>query len=222
MRSVRFILVITLFTVMNTLVSAQAPQKPAAKGDSKTGVLGHAADGRYRNDLFGLELKYPADWHVVDQETTAAVLDIGTDFLKGDNQRSNNELESSIKQEVVLFHLTRKPMGSIGNCVFMLAVQKQPSPKVLPKMVAEATKSLLVNSPNLKVARDTRTAMITGRQFAMIDFEMTVGEQKVIILYYVTVTKGYALSYSLTFADTADADRLALENIARSITFDKK
>lgn len=211
-----------LFVVLGfqMFASAQQPPKPAPAPTPSVDFLGKTTDGQYTNNFFGMDLKFPSEWNVVDQETTLATLEIGTDFLKGENERSNRALEASTKREVILFHLSRKPIGSLGNCSFMIAVLKQPSAKVLPAMVAEATKSLLANSPNLRISKDTRTGIVAGKPFAMVDYELTVGEQKLSILYYVTVIKGYAFTFSLTYAD--DADRKELEKIVSTIRFNLK
>lgn len=102
----------------------------------------------------------------------------------------------------------------------MIAVLKQPSEHVLPTMVAEATKSLFVNSPNMKVVKDTRTGMVGGRKVAMVDYELAVGDKTVTILYYVAIVKGYSLSFSLTYS--GDEDRKALESIRDTMRFTLK
>ncbi|MBK9156199.1 MAG: hypothetical protein IPM25_18660 [Chloracidobacterium sp.] len=197
--------------------SAQKPSTPVPSTKAAADFLGAVAEGKYTNDFFEFNLEFPAEWTVVDQETSGATVKIGTDFLKGKDERSNRALEASTKSEVVLFHLARKPIGSIGNCSFMIAVLKQPSAHVLPTMVAEATKSMFVNSPNLKIVKDTRTGTVGRQKVAMVDYELSAGEQKVSILYYVAIVKGYSFSFSLTFSN--EEDRKALEQIRDSMVF---
>lgn len=182
--------------------------------------LGIVSEGGFKNDFFGLELQFPVDWTVIDDETSKVAVEIGTDMFKGDDERSNRALEDSTRKEVVLLHLARKPMGSLENCSFMLGVMKQPNPKVLPAMVAEATKSLLMKSPNLRVIKETRTGAVGGQRVAMVDYEFTVGDQKITILYYVAMVKGYAISFSATYINNEDLK--SLEDIISSMRFKTK
>lgn len=220
MRFPKACLLIAALIAIPVSSSAQQSVVQGARPTPSVDFVGTVSEGKYANDFFQLELRFPVDWTVIDQETTGAAIEIGTDFLKGKNERSNRALEASTKSEVVLFHLARKPIGSIENCSFMIAVLKQPSEHVLPTMVAEATKSLFVNSPNMKVVKDTRTGMVGGRKVAMVDYELAVGDKRVTILYYVAIVKGYSLSFSLTYS--GDEDRKALESIRDTMRFTLK
>jgi hypothetical protein len=142
---------------------------------------------------------------------------VGTDVLKGKNERSNKALEDSVKREVILLHFAKKPIGSIENANFMMTAMKQPSPHVTPSMVAEATKSVLASSPNLKVVADTRIETIAGKKFALVEYVLTASDQSVKIKYYATVIKGFAVAFSLSFAD--EQDMVPLGKVVESISF---
>lgn len=199
MRKFRPVFIIAMIAAAYVAAAAQqnAPPPPARFDD----FLGKSEKGKYQNSYFGFELSYPSNWHVVDQETSRAAIRIGTDVLKGSDQQANKMLVESTETEIVLFHASKKPLGSIGNQSLLMAVQQQPSPSVLPTMVAEATKSLLLNSPGMEVTKDTRKAMIGGREFALVDFKLNVGSQVVLVRYFVTVIRGYALTFSLSLLD---------------------
>lgn len=211
------LIILTMFLIL--AVSSGLSQSPDIRGN-QIDFLGKVEDSVYTNGYFGLKLPILKNWHLVDQETTSATIQIGADILKSKNERSNKALEDSTKREVVLLHFAKKPIGSIENAMFMMAVLKQPSPSVTPSMVAEATKSVLSKSPNLKVVRNTRIETIASRKFALVDYEITVNGQTAKIKYYATVINGFALTFSLSYVD--DTDLIELAKVVEYLKFDGK
>lgn len=182
--------------------------------------LGRVSEGVYRNDFLGIEVPVPKGWHLVDQETTSASMQMGLNVLKSKNERSNQALEAATKREVIVLHFAKKPMGSGDNAMFMIGVMKQPSESVLPSMVAEATKSLFLSTTNIKVVQDTRSGIVAGKKFALVDYRLTVNEQTVNIKYYVTMIGSYAVGFSLSYVD--DSHLTELEKIVASMKFARK
>jgi hypothetical protein len=215
--------VISLFIIGIALCASSIHAQTSVTGVesfSAADILGVAKDGNYTNKYFGFELKFPTTWSVLDQEETEATKKMGSEFLKGDDGRPNRLLDESLKTEMVLLQISKKPIGAVENAMFVMAIQKQPSSAVLPKMVAEATKSVMLKSANILVVKDTNERMIGGKRFALVDYEIEVGAVIVSVRTFVTVIKGYALSFSLSKPSTLlEPD---LEKIADSISFTAK
>ena len=198
--------------VVSASVFSQVPPKPKA-----VDFLGTVHENTYRNDYFGFTLTFPKGWIVADRETTDAATKVGLDVLKGKNERDNKAIEDSLSKEVVLLNVTKKPVGALGNAVFMMGTRKQMSDAVTASMVAEATKSLFDSSPTLRLVADTRVRTIGGRKFALLDYALQANGQTATIKYFVTVVKGYAISFSLSYDQ--DTDLAELQKVVESLQF---
>ena len=209
-----------LVSLFLTLTAVSAFPQTVVGERSSTAFLGSVNGNEYRNDYFGFGLSFPKGWKVNDQEVTSSVTRAGLDVTKGNNERSNRALEESIKNEVVLLNVTKLPVGALGNAMFMMAVRKQASSAVTPSMVAEATKSAFTGSPTVKVASDTRVVTIAGKKFARVDFGINVNGQTATVLYYVTMIDGFAVTFSLSYAD--ESDLAELDKIRESLNFSSK
>ncbi len=214
---------VAMLTVVIALCAPPIQGQTSVKGlesFSAADILGVVQNGNYSNKYFGFELRFPTTWSVLDQEETEATMRMGSEFLKGDDGQPNRLLDESLKTEIILLQVSKKPLGAVENAMFLMAIQKQPSNAVLPKMVAEATKSVLIKSTNIRVVKDTNERLIGGKRFALVDYEIDVGAEIVIVRTFVTVIKGYALSFSLSRPLSLSAPDL--EKIADSITFTAK
>lgn len=198
-------------------LAANAPAQTVVKPPTQSAILGSLQDGNYKNDFLGFSLKVPKDWIVADQETTAAAAKIGTDTLKGKDQRDNKLVEESIRLSITLLNVTKKPVGASENAAFVLVVNKQSSSGYTPAMIAEATKSVLDSSPVLKLTADTRVKTVGGRNFALLDYEINANGQRANTKFYVTMIRDYSLSFSLSYVN--DSDLVLLEKIVETMQF---
>jgi hypothetical protein len=211
--------VVMFVGIVVVLTGSLAAQAMPSKASSS--ILGTVDKGQYINQYLGFSLTIPKGWVVADNETSSAMLKIGQDVLKSDSERDNRAFEESIRKGIVLLNVTKKPVGAAENAVFALSVQKQPSPHVTPAMVAEATKSIFDRTPALKLVKDTRIETIAGRKFALLDYEMSFnGEVVGVIRCFITMVKGFSLSFSLSYLQSGNSGEL--EDIVRSLKFTDK
>ena len=197
-------------------IFCQAAAKPAPPAS----IVGSVEEGKYTNQHFGFSLSFPKGWIVADQEVTSTAKAVGSDIVAGTDEKKNKAIKDSMAKEVVLLNLMKKPLGAFGNAMFMMVATRQASPKVTPSMVAEATKSVFSSSPALKLTGDTQVKTIVGRQFALLDYEITVNERTVKSKFHVTMVGTYALTFSLSY--TEDEDLAELQKIVDSIRFVKQ
>ncbi len=208
----RIILFAAIVASMALVASAQK-----SSGAATVNFLGNIENHVYKNSFFGLQMSIPQSWIVVDQETTAATSKVGLDMFKSKNEKNNRALQDSVNNEVALLNVAKKPIGSLGNAVFMMATRKQPSAAVTPSMLAEATKSALATSPGLKLTQGLRLRTIAGKQFALLDYTVTANGQTASIKFFATMVRNYSLTFSLSCADEADLPEL--QKIVESMKF---
>ena len=195
---------------------AQSPPKEA----SPKNIYGATIDGVYKNDFFGLEFEVPKGWLTVDSEESRAAMKIGNDVFKSDDSQANQALEFALERELTILHVSKKPMGSIGNINLILSAMRQPSRAVTPRMVAEATKSALIASPVVKVTNDTRMETIGGKPVAVVDFQVTVSGQTINTRFFAAMVDTYAVTIGYSYTD--DVDLAELDKLVRTIKFTKK
>lgn len=210
---------IILLVVVLMAVSGGFSQNPPKEASQKT-IYGVTIDGVYKNDFFGLEFEVPKGWLTVDSEESRAAMKIGTDVFKSDDARANQALEFALERELTILHVSKKPMGSIGNINLILNAMRQPSRAVTPRMVAEATKSALIASPVVKVTKDTRMETLGGKPVAVIDFQVTVSGQTINTRFFAAMVDTYAVTIGYSYSD--DADLAELDKLVRTIKFTKK
>jgi len=212
-RSLFFIIVIFAAAFANGQTTTRKPVDPAD-------FPGKLIDGRYTNRYFDLELDVPPGWLLMNSEEVEATRQIGTDGLKTNSDRVNRLLDDASKGEVVLLALSKKPLGSIENSAFAIGVAKQPSSAITARMVAEASKSLLLKNAANKLLKDITVETIAGKSFA--SFELTLGMygQSVPLKYYATMVGEYSLTISLSAGDSLDLK--AMDTSLRSIRFVRK
>ncbi len=202
-----------LMLMLVTAVTANA--QTAAGGPDLSGEL---SDRVYKNKYFGLTLEVPKGWIISDRETQEATKAVGTEVVKSTDERKNKALQDSFKRETMLLQATKLPIGAMDNAMFVIVANRQMSPAITASMVAEATKSAFSASPALKLLNDTRVETIAGRKFARLDYGINInGEQKGKILFYATMHKNYALTFSLSYSD--ESDLATLQQIVGSFKF---
>ena len=210
--------VFTLLFLVTVPAAAFANAQPSSGGASESPAM--MKDGKYTNRYFGFELNTPPGWLQMNSDEVEAARQIGTDGLKSNSDRFNKLLDDAAKGEVVLLALGKKPLGSLENSAFAMGIAKQHSAAVTAKMVAEASKSLLLKNPANKLARDITVESIGGKPFA--SFELTLGMygRSVPLRYYAAMVGQYSLTVSLSYGDPADLK--AMDASLRSIRFTRK
>lgn len=202
------LLLVVLGFSCNGIVAGQVTD-PVAAGSIK--------DGIYKNTYFGLEITLPRGWKGIGADEVEVAKNIGAESLKGKNSDANVAIEKSMSGSKTLFLYSKEPFGAIENASIGVEVYKQPSKFVTAKMVIEATKSAYVKNPNTKVVSDVRAEVINGHTFQAIEFEVEIFNQRVPLRFYVTMAKGYSVSFSFS---SPRADLFAVcEESMRSVKF---
>jgi hypothetical protein len=199
--------------VLLFLLSASAVTAQMKAGSARTGIFGDVREGLYTNSVFGLEIRFPADWIVVDNEDAKEFMKAGLKAAELDEK----ELEKNQKNRISLLSMLKKPMGTVGNATATLSVMKQPSHSVRLLTLADLTRRGLAGSPAIKFETDASVMTIGGKEFATFDYSMTLGDRSAKGKYLVTMVRNYSITMFLSHEDSKDAPTIS--SIINSIKF---
>lgn len=199
--------------MMLVLLITSAAQGQTKIGSASTGIFGEIQQGLYRNSVFGLEIRFPADWIVVDNEDAKEFIKAGIKAA----ELNEKELEKNQKHRISLLSMLKKPMGSERNATAALSAMKQPSNSVRLLTLADLTRRGLAGSPAIKFETDTSVVSIGGKEFATFDYSMMIGDRSAKGKYLVTMVRDYSITMFLSHEDSRDA--ATISSIVNSIKF---
>ena len=195
--------------VMFLLVGWAAAQQPAVTPSQRVAdPMGSLVGRQYRNDFLKFELQIPSGWVQMNTSEVDAAKKIGVDGQTGQDAKFNQALEEATNREVIILALGKKPMGSPKNSAMAIGMFKQKSASFLPKMIAEASKSLFVSNEKNKIVRDISIEKIDGKDFATMDLELELYGQKVPMRMYYTMIGSYSISVSMSYSDDESLDAM--------------
>ncbi len=172
--------------------------------------IGSTIENEYKNNFFGFSLQYPQGWQYKNKEEIKKTIETGIELLKTDNDKNNEELLSSIKQEIILFSTSNiKKDRNFG-----IGVVKQPNQNILSKTIALKTKDIFLGNDNVKLAEDLEEININGvnySTFSVISFD------KIKSKIYLTMKRGYSISFVLTFIN--EEGKNDLELVMKTVKF---
>lgn len=174
---------------------------------------GELNNDTYNNKFFGFSFKSPKDWNYKSKEEIKKTIEKGLELYKTDNEKNNKELLDSTKQEIPIF----SAVSITKDRNFGIGVTKQISRFVIPKLITKQTKEIFLGNENVKLVDDIKEININGinySTFAILSFD------RIKTRVYLTVKKGYSISFVLTFVNSEGENEL--NEIMQSVKFDKK
>lgn len=185
------------------------PQNENVKDSSE--LLGKVEGNTYNNKFFGVSLQFPKDWGYKSDEEIKKSIEKGLELYKSDNEKNNKELVDSINQEVLVFSTNAKDKS------FGIGVLKQPNRYILSKTVAQKTKEMFLVNENVKLVEDIKEVNVNGTSYSTFSLNSF---NRVNSKVYLTMKKGYSISFVLTSASLEGENEL--DKIMQSVNFDKK
>ncbi len=193
------------------------------QSQSKNFDYGSFENGKYTNAFFDMELNLPADWHVLSQEQNANLMNNSNEFVAEENKALQHAVETSKVTTVIL--LTASQYGlEISDSVF------NPNIMLLAENL-DGTNKVKSASDYLLVTRNALQQDPTPKEFPFSAFqvkninETAFSQMKVVNKvsetqsytqdYYVSLQRGFALSFILTY--NSELQRQALEQILNSL-----
>lgn len=217
-RFITVVLIGLLFPIL-PLIAEDIPLTPEDKLDY--GILN---GNTYNNTYFGVTITVPAGWNIQDTETTAMMRERGKAMLAGDDGNFKALLDASDVTSAMLLTVFKHPLGApvVFNPGFVFVAEKvvnYPGIKTGADYLAQMR--LLMGQSQVQYVFDegVTSEMIGGMEFTAQTGSITIGQLKVTQKFYVSITKGYALSFILSYQKPEE--KAELEAFSKTIVFDQ-
>lgn len=198
-------------------------KKPTAAEEIDFGVV---KDSVYRNDYFGFRLSIPAGWHVQDREENRQMMDQGGEMLAGDDRRMKASVKATEMETVPLLTVFEQPVGAPAafNSNLICVAERLPKSagvKTASDYFQQMKKVLAVSKVKIDVVGEKSNESLNGAPSATMETTMNLGAVKVRQKYHAVLSKGYAVSFILTFTDGDAKGEAALQDALATLKWDK-
>jgi hypothetical protein len=199
--------VLTLIFVIQTVVSFSQKTTDSNLVKSKKVNYGILTKDEYLNTFFGLRIPYPSTWKIQDSKSTNRLQKNGNELLKDHADLSAIEKEAldiSGEQTLKLFVSFKYKIGikdTFNPSFSCIAFNFVAYPQIKTAQdVQEMTKSQL-KSTNYKTefSKDIYKTNIGGKEFAVLEYKIDMGNGFIANRQYVTMLNGYALYFILNY-----------------------
>lgn len=193
-----------------TQTSAPVPTKFAGLD------YGRVNGSSYANDFFGFRLTIPFGWRVQGKEVKDLLSEKGRESLKTGNQQTNSQIDTSVNNTVNLLTLFKYEVGTSTdfNASLICGAEWLPRAMTASQYLSNAKRVLEMSQQQGQYFyKPFTTETVGGEGFAV----MEVGTSSISQKYYVSIKKGYALFFILTYA--SDEDEAILRQALRSVRF---
>lgn len=176
----------------------------------------------YRNRLLKFTLTTPTGWEFASDEMNRAVIKDGSERMKANETAARQRaFDRSMAKTVVLFSLSRYPMGDGRNTAQLVSGYEEVPGSLTVQSYAETNKKLVVSKMTSgRVTRDIHTLKVNGRDIVSFDVQGQSNGMTVSQTYYVMTRGRGMLFWIITWVDGGEEDRKALENVVASTKFE--
>lgn len=176
---------------------------------------GKVSGSSYANIFFGFSLTIPYGWRVQGKEVKDMLSEKGRESIKTDNAQTNAQMDASISNTVNLLTVFKYDVGSSAdfNASLICGAEWLSNPSLSANLYLVNAKRVIERSQQQGIFKPFTTETIGGEGFAVMEVEISSVRQK----YYVSIKKGYALFFILTYAK--DEDEAVLRQAMRSVRF---
>lgn len=180
-------------------------------------------DNEYSNDFFDFSLEFDETWTVQDQTEMNQIKDLGTSVIEESNKDLAEVVEASMVNTAFLFSIFKYTMGSTTQFNPSLLILAENSNNYINSFqtgkdyLVEAKK--LMEQSNVGFAFEDEISLMTidGQDFYVLKAKMLGANNEIQQEYIATLKHGFALSYILSFNNTAD--QIALYEMIHSSNF---
>lgn len=211
--------------LLRLFLAAAVPAVPVACKKNAGDQVGRSEQSgdSFSNRFFGLHVAFPAGWHVQSDEETKLLMDIGNEVISGDNAELKSAMKSARPRTVNLFSVFKFPAGSpvpFNPSIICMAedVSAFPGIQTGRDYLYHTRQLLKASNAPLQPEEETIAAEIGKRHFDGMNVTGTVGDITLHQRYFVTIDKGYALSFIVSF--NSPEDEATLNEVLDSVRFD--
>lgn len=183
---------------------------------------GTVSNSVYKNQYFGFSVTLPKDWSLQDQKGQQRLMKKGTQLMTGDDDTLKAIVKASELQTVNLFAAFQHPLGTpvaFNPSILSIAemTRELPGIKRGKDYFYQAKKILESSALRPTFPKDYYTENVGGREFDVMELEMTIMGKVVKQKLYCAIQKGYALCFVATFMN--DEEKALLQNVLNTAVF---
>ncbi len=184
--------------------------------------FGTFEESLYRNKYFAMAITIPSDWSIQDNQAKQQLMHTGQKMIAGDDKNFQAALNASELQSVNLFAVFKHPLGTpvpYNQNISCVAERVSHMPGIRTGKDYHFHVKKLLESGQMKFSfpKEVYSELLSGVEFHVMSVELALGGMTVKQEYYVTIMKGYALVFIISF--TTDEERNMLTNILKTLTF---
>src|SRR5215470_1735664 len=215
--NIRILTYISLGAVMTSNCIVRKPEKVDP---------GLIEGSTYSNKFFKMTLTIPEKWLAHSADETSPLRKQGAELIAGQNTGMKDKIEAGEANVVQLISLSRFPLGYTVtfNPSFQCNAEKLgilSGVSTSNDYIANFRKLIVQGQGQLKYdVGDTYTESIGGVTFSAVDARATMGQLSLNQKLWVSIMKGYALSFIITYA--SNDDLATLSDVLKSVSFSGK
>ncbi len=187
--------------------------------------FGRQSGHEYSNRYLGLSLLLPEGWHVQPEEVNRQLMARGRQILAGEAEESAASTERAANlQTVPLFSVFKHPPGAVvefnPNMIGLADRTDQMPGLANGRQYLQHARRMIEEGgvTQMRVLDDSRSELIGGVDFYIMDLEIDSGGITMRQEQYVTLRGEYALILVITYDN--EADREVMLAAARSLRFE--
>jgi hypothetical protein len=214
----RFKLMSFTFVVLCLMFFSACKKKAPEEIDSGT-----IENSVFRNKYFGLTVTLPDNWSIQSAESNKEMTEMGTKMVARENKNLEKSLNATNeRQSLFLFsafeYLLGTPVAYNANisCVAE-RVSQMPGIKRGSDYLFHARKLLEMSQMEVSFGEEITTENLGGIEFDVMSVGLSFGEMVVKQKYFVTLIKGYALSFIVSYV-TGEGES-SLQSILETVKF---
>ncbi|HMQ03936.1 MAG TPA: hypothetical protein PKD26_08465 [Pyrinomonadaceae bacterium] len=154
--------------------------------------------------------------YVFSDQERAIYRKAGEEMFVKDLEKGRAAFEKAASQEILIFSVAMDRPGVKGVSSLNIGAVKQPD-GTTPDEICDDAAAFFVKNPNYTLTSKTRKLKRAGRDFGLVEFTFSSGEQRLALRYYATMRRGYSITFVLTYLSKADLD--SLEKFLDSLAF---
>ena len=178
----------------------------------------------YTNNYFGLEVKFPEKWYLQSQAEQKKLMEEGGKFMAGDDKNIKAAIKASEQKTVNLFAVFNYAPGSpVPFNANMAAIAEKvdhiPGIKKGSDYLFHTKRAFAATQLKIDITKDGYSKKLGNVDFDSMATAMNLRGITVKQEYYVTIQKGYALLFIISYSN--DNQRKGLHEIVNSVNFKK-
>lgn len=185
-------------------------------GEEKIGEnfdFGKIEDGLYTNNFFKLKIPFNPSWIVQDKQQMNDLVETGSDLFAGDDKTLKSAIKSAKVNTAYLFTIFKHEVGAAVefNPSFMVIAENT---KSLPGLkngsdyLFHAKKFLEQSQMKYLFEKDVFEKKIGNSDFHVLEAKLDQMGTLIIQEYIATVTKGFSLSFVVTYSNEDERNEL--------------